>query len=310
MGRRGAKGRDVSGILLLNKPGGLTSNAALQRVKRLFFAKKAGHTGSLDPIATGVLPICLGEATKVSGFLLNATKGYFSTVKLGQRTDTADIEGEVIETRPVPVLNEAGVLDVLAQFTGDIEQLPPMYSALKRDGQPLYKLARQGIEVERELRSVTIYSLELLALREDELDIQVLCSKGTYIRTLAEDIGEVLGCGAHVKVLHRTQVGEFAIDKTITLEQLDALRDQGPVEELDSLLLTPDSALDDWPLISLTDDMARYIQQGQAVFVPKAPTEGLVRLYAGQDGAGQDRFLGIGHILDDGRVAPKRLMAQ
>jgi len=282
----------------------MSSNAALQRVKRLFFAKKAGHTGSLDPIATGVLPVCLGEATKVSGFLLDARKGYFSTVKLGQRTTTADIEGEVIETRPVPELDEAKVNAVLEQFRGEIDQLPPMYSALKRDGKPLYELARQGIEVERELRRVTIYSLKLVALRRDEIDIEVICSKGTYIRTLAEDIGEVLGCGAHVQVLNRTLVGEFTLDKTVTLEQLEAMRDEGPAEDLDQLLLPMDSALGDWPQINLTDDMAYFVRQGQAVQVPKAPTHGLVRLYAGQE-----RFLGIGHILDDGRVAPKRLLA-
>ncbi len=305
MARRRDRGRDVSGILLLNKPAGLSSNAALQRVKRLFFAKKAGHTGSLDPIATGVLPICLGEATKVSGFLLDSTKGYFSTVKLGQRTTTADIEGEVIETRPVPALDEASLLAVLAQFEGEIDQVPPMYSALKRDGKPLYELARKGIEVERKARRVTIYSLQLLALREDEIDIEVICSKGTYIRTLAEDIGEVLGCGAHVQVLNRTLVGGFKLADTVSLEQLEAMRDAGPAEDLDALLLPLDSALEDWPQICLNEDMAYFVRQGQAVQVPKAPTEGLVRLYAGSD-----QFLGIGHILDDGRVAPKRLVAQ
>ncbi len=305
MARRRDRGRDVHGILLLNKPAGLTSNAALQRVKRLFFAKKAGHTGSLDPIATGVLPICLGEATKVSGFLLDATKGYFSTIKLGQRTTTADIEGDVIETRPVPVLDEANLLAVLAQFNGDIDQIPPMYSALKRDGKPLYELARKGVEVEREPRRVTIYSLKLLAFREDEIDIEVVCSKGTYIRTLAEDIGEVLGCGAHVQVLNRTLVGEFTLENSVSFEQLEAMRDQGPVEDLDGLLMPLDSALKGWPQICLSDDMAYFVRQGQAVQVPKAPTQGLVRLYASND-----TFLGIGRILDDGRVAPKRLLAQ
>lgn len=304
MAKRRARGRDVSGILLLDKPAGISSNAALQRVKRLFFAKKAGHTGSLDPIATGLLPICLGEATKVSAYLLDADKGYRVTVKLGQQTATGDCEGEVIETRPVPNLTPADVEAVLAQLRGEIEQVPPMYSALKKEGRPLYELARQGIEVERQARRVTIHALALLALRGDEMDLEVHCSKGTYIRTLAEAIGERLGCGAHVQQLRRTRTGGFDLAQAITLETLEGLRDEGPAEGLDPYLLPMDSALQAWPDVSLTRDMVYYLRHGQAVLVPRAPTQGLVKLYGNHD-----EFLGIGHILDDGRVAPKRLIA-
>ncbi len=281
----------------------MTSNVALQKVKRLFNANKAGHTGSLDPIATGVLPICLGEATKVSGYLLESDKSYFVTLKLGQKTNTADIEGEVIETRPVPYISEQTLRKVLEQLTGIIQQVPPMHSALKVNGQPLYKLAHQGLEVERQPRQVTIYQIDLLRQSSDEIDLHVRCSKGTYIRTLSEDIGELLGCGAHVTVLRRTQVSGHQLDQCMTLEQLaDAIEAAG-FDSVDRRLLPMDSALSQWPSIALTDDMAFYVKRGQAVLVPKAPMTGLVRLYGHKDG-----FLGIGHILDDGRVAPKRLV--
>ncbi|MFC1747254.1 tRNA pseudouridine(55) synthase TruB [Pseudomonadota bacterium] len=303
MARRRARGRDVNGILLLDKPNGMTSNAALQKVKRLFNANKAGHTGSLDPIATGVLPICLGEATKVSGYLLDSNKGYIVTIKLGVRTSSADIEGEVIETRPVPEIADSHLSEVLNSFLGDIQQTPPMYSALKVDGKPLYKLARQGIEIERKSRQVTIYSIDLLAKRDDELELAVLCSKGTYIRTLSEDIGEVLGCGAHVTVLRRTIVGGFELENTITLEHLEELAQKEGCEGLDQHLRPVDSALKGWPELVLNDDLAFYLLRGQPVQVPKAPVDGVVALYGGQN-----QFLGIGHILEDGRVAPKRLV--
>ncbi len=297
------KGRDVSGILLLDKPAGMTSNAVLQRVKRLFFAKKAGHTGSLDPIATGLLPICLGEATKVSGYQLDADKGYQVIIKLGQTTTTGDIEGDVVQSRQLPELSQALLEPVLAGFVGEISQIPPMYSALKKDGQPLYKLARQGIEVERKPRLITIFSIKLLAINDDEIDLEVICSKGTYIRTLAEDIGEKLGCGGHVQELRRILSGMFDIDAAITMEKLEELRDQAPAEALDELLLPMDLVVQDFPAVSLNTDMAFYVRQGQAVLVPKAPTEGLVRLYASEND-----FLGMGYILEDGRVAPKRLI--
>ena len=303
MQKRRIPGRDIHGIFLLDKPAGITSNVALQKVKRLFNANKAGHTGSLDPIATGVLPICLGEATKVSGYLLESDKSYFVTLKLGQKTSTADIEGEVIETRPVPHISEQALRQVLDQLTGIIQQVPPMHSALKVNGQPLYKLAHQGLEIERQPRQVTIYQIELLRQSGDEIDLHVKCSKGTYIRTLAEDIGELLGCGAHVAVLRRTHVSGHQLDQCMTLEQLAMVLEGAGFDAIDQHLLPIDSALLQWPSVALTDDMAFYVKRGKAVQVPKAPTVGLVRLYGNKDG-----FLGIGHILDDGRVAPKRLV--
>jgi tRNA pseudouridine55 synthase len=300
--QRRRHGRDISGVLLLDKPAGITSNLALQKVKRLFNASKAGHTGSLDPIATGLLPICLGEATKMSSFVLDADKGYRTTVKLGVRTSTGDCEGEAIETRPVPALTLDQIESVLARFRGPIEQVPPMFSALKREGQPLYRLAHRGIEVEREARSVVIHRLELLDLRSDELDLEVLCSKGTYIRTLAEDIGEVLGCGGHVSALRRTLAGPFTLDQAHTLDQLSQIRNES-FAALDACLLPVESALIGWPDVTLSDDLAFHLLRGHAVLVPRLPQEGFVKLYGG------GRFLGVGHILDDGRVAPKRLIA-
>jgi tRNA pseudouridine 55 synthase len=294
--------RHVDGIVLLDKPSGMTSNAALQTVRRLLNAAKAGHTGSLDPLATGLLPLCFGEATKVSGFLLDADKRYRVTVKLGERTDTGDSDGEVIESRPVAV-DRAQVEEALAAFRGPIEQLPPMYSAVRHQGQRLYELARQGVEVERTPRTVTIYELTLVEFRSPELVLDVHCSKGTYVRSLAESLGERLGCGAHVTALRRTGLGPFDAERMVTLEQLRALAERGQ-EELDKVLLPMDIALKDWPELRLHGDAAYYLCQGQPVFVPQAPSDGLVRLYGG------GRFLGIGIIQSDGRVAPKRLLAR
>ncbi|VAW82832.1 tRNA pseudouridine(55) synthase, partial [hydrothermal vent metagenome] len=296
MGRRRVRGRDVNGILLLDKPPGITSNDALQQVKRLFFAKKAGHTGSLDPLASGVLPICMGEATKVSAFLLDADKRYEVRCQLGVKTATADAEGDVISTRPVENYSEAQIESVLEQFRGPIEQIPPMYSALKHEGQRLYKLARQGIEVERASRPVDIHALTLTARGDDWLDIFVHCSKGTYVRTLVEDIGEQLGCGAHVSALRRTAVGPYDDDKLVTLEALETLKEQDK-HAMDDLLLPIETALTQWPNVNLSADAAFYLRQGQAVLVPRAPTSGWVRLYEGEH-----TFLGMGEILDDGRV--------
>lgn len=303
MARRYTRGRPVNGILLLDKPAGLTSNAALQEVKRLFGARKAGHTGNLDPLATGLLPVCLGEATKMSAFLLDADKRYQGVCKLGERTNTGDAEGEVVERRPVPALTEAQVREVLARYTGTIEQIPPMHSAIKRQGQPLYKLAHQGIEVEREPRTVTIHSLELLRMAGDELEIDVHCSKGTYIRTLAEDIGAALGCGAHLSALRRTLVGPFDIADAVTLDEIAELAEQGP-QALDARLLPLETALADWPAVQLTENTSHYLRQGQPVLIPRAPTRGWVRLFGPTQ-----RFIGVGQILDDGRVAPKRLVS-
>jgi len=302
MGRRRVRGRDVNGILLLDKPSGITSNDALQQVKRLYFAKKAGHTGSLDPLASGVLPICMGEATKVSAFLLDADKRYQVRCQLGVRTATADAEGEVLETRPVGVYSREQLESVFEKFRGSIEQTPPMYSALKHQGQRLYKLARQGIEVKREPRPVDIYELTLANQGEDWLEISVHCSKGTYVRTLVEDIGERLGCGAHVSALRRTAVGPYGNDKLVGLEALRELKEKA-MPAMDELLLPIETALSQWPDVDLSTDAAFYLQQGQPVLVPHAPTSGWVRLYEGNRS-----FLGMGEILDDGRVAPRRLM--
>ena len=217
------KGRAIDGVVLLDKPQGMTSNFALQKVRRLFAAQKAGHTGSLDPLATGVLPICLGEATKFSRYLLDADKGYYTTAKLGDIRTTSDSEGETVLLQAVPDYSDDQIQAVLDQFRGAIDQVPTMYSALKYQGRPLYEYARQGITVERSARPITIHKLELLARRQDELDLQVACSKGTYIRTLVEDIGQALGCGAHVSMLRRYQAGCFELADTVTFEQLEAL---------------------------------------------------------------------------------------
>ena len=303
--QRTRAGRPVNGILLLDKPAGLTSNAALQTVKRLLKARKAGHTGSLDPLATGMLPICLGEATKISGFLLEADKTYEVEIRLGVTTTTGDAEGEVLEERPVPALGQSLLEQALDKFRGGIDQIPPMHSAIKRNGQPLYKLAHQGIVVEREPRRIHIHELRLLEFHDDRLRVHVHCSKGTYVRTLAEDIGAELGCGGHVSALRRTGVGGFDPADMVTLAALEAAVHEGGAEAADRFLLPMESGLRHWPAVRLSDEVAYFLRQGQAVFVPHAPTRGHVLIYAGEG-----RFLGIGHILDDGRVAPKRLLGQ
>jgi tRNA pseudouridine55 synthase len=301
--RRRNRGRNVNGVLLLDKPVGITSNAALQIVKRLFNANKAGHTGSLDPLATGLLPLCLGEATKISGFLLSADKAYRAVCKLGVVTDSGDADGKIRETRPVGQIALARVQEVLESFLGKISQIPPMHSALKRDGVPLYKLAHQGIVVEREPREITIHELTLVRFEEDELEIDVRCSKGTYIRTLAEDIGEALGCGAHVSALRRTGFGALDDFEMHSLESLETVYEQEGVAGLDKLLRPMESMLPDWPEVQLSADASFYLSQGQAVFVPQVKDRGWVRLYGLEK-----RFLGLGTVLDDGRVAPKRLI--
>lgn len=300
MARRKNKGRPVNGVILLDKPINMSSNHALQKVKRLFDARKAGHTGSLDPLATGMLPICLGEATKISAFLLDANKTYRFKCQLGTRTATADAEGEVIETRAFEHIGLHDVEQVIPRFIGDIEQVPPMYSALKQDGQRLYDLARQGIEVERKSRPVTIFSLEILGFEQGELELLVRCSKGTYVRTLAEDIGEALGCGAYITELRRLSVGPYD-GQMVTLEQLQEQADAG-FDALDGMMLGIDSGISDWPEVRLDADSAYYIKLGQPVQVARAPTEGWVRIYDEQ------HFLGVGEIQDDGRVAPRRML--
>lgn len=294
--------RDVHGVLLFDKPLGDSSNTALQKVKRLFNAKKAGHTGSLDPLASGLLPICFGEATKLSNYLLDADKTYHFTCRLGVTTTTGDAEGEVLNRQPVQAYQKEQVETVLARFSGEIEQIPPMYSALKHQGKRLYELARQGISVEREPRRVTIHELRLLNLTDDQLECIVRSSKGMYVRTLAEDIGAELGCGAHVIQLRRLSVGAYQNPQMITLEDLQTRLDQHDMAALDELLLPLDSALSAWPKLLLNDELTAYIKSGNPVRVRQSPAQGWLRLYDSNE-----RFIGIGEVLPDGRVAPRRL---
>lgn len=303
MSRSRKTGRDVSGILLLDKPEGWTSNRALQAVKRLYRARKAGHCGSLDPLATGLLPICLGEATKVSAFLLEGDKHYSTTCRLGLKTTTGDADGEVTEERPVGEITAARLEAALGALRGDVDQIPPMHSALKYKGRRLYALAREGVEVERAPRRIHIERLELLHRGEESLELDIFCSKGTYIRTLVEDLGERLGCGAHVTALRRIGVAPLKAPEMVTLEALEARAAQDS-EAIDRLLLPVDAALADWPAVELSTSLAFYLGQGRAVRVPGAPTKGVVRLY----GPGQ-RFAGLGEALGDGRVAPRRLIS-
>ncbi|VAW53172.1 tRNA pseudouridine(55) synthase [hydrothermal vent metagenome] len=307
MGRRKNKGRNISGVLLLDKPQGGSSNHALQKVKRLFGAAKAGHTGSLDPLATGMLPVCFGEATKISAFLLDADKRYRLKCQLGVSTTTGDTEGEVVDTKDVSTISQKTVEDILPAFLGEIEQVPPMYSALKHNGERLYKLARQGIEVERKARKVTIYDIEFLALGTNSadqliLELEVGCSKGTYVRTLVEDIAKKLDCCAHITALRRLSVGPYE-GEMMTMDQLMELAEQGH-DALDESLQPVDSGVANWPDVHLAADAAFYVQQGQAVMVPHAPTQGWVRIYD------QSQFLGLGEIQDDGMVAPRRMIKQ
>ena len=288
--------RAISGVFLLNKPLGISSNAALQKVRWLYRAQKAGHTGALDPLASGLLPICLGEATKFSHYLLNADKRYQTVVRLGQTTTTADREGEILQERAIPVLDAALIERVLAQFRGAIMQVPPMYSALKKDGRPLYELARLGIEVDRPARPVTIYELTLVGFTEQTLTLDVTSSKGTYIRTLAEDIGEALGCGGHVEKLHRTQTGGFSLDEQLTIEYLESLDE--PARE--ALLLPIYAPVVDLPRIDLNDGEDFYFNRGQAVMVD-AP-QGVALAFA------NGRFLGLGEVNDERNFQPKRVV--
>lgn len=305
MSRR-RKGRDVNGILVIDKPAGITSNGILQQVKRLYGAAKAGHTGALDPLATGVLPLCFGEATKFSQLMLDSDKAYVATARLGIRTETADSEGAVVLERPVPSeLSESLVEPVLEQFRGDIEQVPSMYSALKHKGRPLYEYAREGIEVERPARPVTIYELTLLDVRDDELDLKVTCTKGTYIRNLVEDIGEVLGCGAHVSSLRRTLASGFTLDDVHQVADLEQMREEG--QSLDGLLVAPDAALTMFPEMALEGQNLRSILNGQPVRISGQSLTGPVRLY------GDNRFVGLGEGQPDGdeatSVVPRRLVS-
>lgn len=307
--RRRFKGRDVHGILLLAKPSGITSNDALQQVKRIYNAAKAGHTGALDPLATGMLPICLGEATKFSQFLLDADKRYQVTAKLGERTNTSDADGTIISTRPL-TFTEPQLQQALMSFRGGSLQVPSMFSALKHQGKPLYEYAREGIEVEREARPITVYELNVLEFSGDKLVLDIHCSKGTYIRTIIDDLGEMLGCGAHVTQLHRSQVANYPAERMLTIEQLQAIFERckaegrPPREELDPLLLPMDTAVDSLPEVNMSAVVASYVTQGQAVQVAQVPTTGFVRMTVGDE----REFIGVGEIDDDGKVAPRRLV--
>lgn len=308
MARR-PKGRFIDGIVLLDKATGMSSNFALQRVKRFFNANKAGHTGALDPLATGMLPVCLGEATKFSQHLLDADKRYLVTAKLGQRTDTSDSDGGVVQTRPMD-FTETQLLAALEHFRGDTMQVPSMYSALKYQGQPLYKYAREGIDVPREARPIRVFELNFIKLEGDELTLDIHCSKGTYIRTIIDDLGEMLGCGAHVIMLRRTQVAQYPYAKMVTLEQLEALVAKAQEQQiepsllLDPLLLPMDTAVADFPEVNVPDASAAYLMQGQAVRVAGLEADKLVRITLGD----ARRFVGIGAMNDDGLLAPKRLI--
>lgn len=312
MARR-RRGRDIHGVLLLDKPQDISSNDALQKVRRLFNANKAGHTGALDPLATGMLPVCLGEATKFSQFLLDSDKRYRVIARLGQRTDTSDSQGQIISERPVDI-NQIQLDEMLARFRGDTLQIPSMYSALKHQGRPLYEYARKGITIEREARPITVYELQFIRWEENEVELEIHCSKGTYIRTIIDDLGEMLGCGAHVIYLRRLQVANYPYERMVSLDQLIAMKEQAETEgrtleeALDPLLLPMDTAVVHFPAVNLSDITAAYFKQGQPVSVAlNSLSEGeIVRVTQGDE----HQFIGIATINPDGLVAPRRLVVE
>ncbi len=285
-------------MLLLDKPIGYSSNQALQKIKLVYQAAKAGHTGTLDPLATGLLPLCFGEATKFAHFLTDADKVYIATLKFGITTNTGDAEGEVLSVKDVN-FSKMQLEQVCNQFVGVISQIPPMYSALKHEGKAMYEYARAGVEIERAARTITIHNIEINAFDQDVATITVKCSKGTYIRTLAEDIGAQLGCGAHLIGLRRTATANYQINQAITLEQFEAM---SPAQRA-LLLLPADSAVQHLPAITLDADSTFYLQQGQAIWQSGAVPQGLIRLYNEQH-----EFLGLGELQSDGKIAPKRLI--
>jgi tRNA pseudouridine55 synthase len=292
--------RPVNGVFLLDKPLGFSSNQALQKIKWLFQAAKAGHTGTLDPLASGLLPICLGEATKFAQYLTDADKTYVAIIKLGETTTTGDAEGDILSKALVNVTKPQFV-KICQQFTGDISQIPPMYSALKHEGKALYEYARQGVDIARQARVVNIKKIDVNSFEDEEAVITVSCSKGTYIRTLAEDIGKALGCGAHLIGLRRTETAGYQLMQALTIEQLEAMS----VEERDAALLPVDSAIEDLPKVTLNDEAAYFLLRGQAVWqAGKIPHTDL-RIY-NED----NQFLGLGFLQDDGKIAPKRLIVK
>ncbi|WP_233964790.1 tRNA pseudouridine(55) synthase TruB [Pectobacterium versatile] len=311
MSRPRRRGRDVHGVLLLDKPQGVSSNDVLQKVKRIFNANRAGHTGALDPLATGMLPICLGEATKFSQYLLDSDKRYRVIARLGQRTDTSDADGNVIEERAIG-FSATDLEQALEGFRGTTQQVPSMYSALKYQGRKLYEYARQGLTVPREAREITVYELQFIRWEGDELELEIHCSKGTYIRTIIDDLGEKLGCGAHVIYLRRLQVATYPTERMVTLEQLAALAEQAQTQEhplsrsLDPLLMPMESPVIDFPEVNLTPVVAGYLKLGQAVQAANTPLDGMVRITEGDE----HKFIGMGEIDSDGRVAPRRLVVE
>ncbi|MBS6437872.1 MULTISPECIES: tRNA pseudouridine(55) synthase TruB [Pantoea] len=311
MSRPRRRGRDVHGVFLLDKQQGASSNDVLQKVKRLFNANKAGHTGALDPLATGMLPICLGEATKFSQYLLDSDKRYRVIARLGERTDTSDADGNIVETRPVSFSQQQ--LDAaLESFRGETMQVPTMFSALKYQGRKLYEYAREGVTVPREARPITVFELQFIRWEGSELELEIHVSKGTYIRTIIDDLGEKLGCGAHVIMLRRLQVARYPIEKMMTLEQLQAVAATVNAAEtpdyapLDALLLPMDSPADAFPLVNLPSAVAAFFKQGMPVQAADAPQQGLVRVTEGD----AHKFIGMAEIAADGRVAPRRLVVE
>ena len=303
MSRPRKKGRDVHGVFLLDKPQGVSSNDIMQKVKRLFKANKAGHTGARDPLATGMLPIGVGEATKFSQFLLDSDKRCVVTAKLGERTDTSDAEGQVVQSREVNVA-EADILAALSAFRGEILQVPTMFSALKHNGKPLYEYARAGITVEREARPITIFEIKFIDYQAPFLTLEVHCSKGTYIRTLVDDLGEALGCGAHVTMLRRLAVADYPIEEMMPIEDLVLLADSFPSGELDRLLLPMDTAVASLPQLNLTAEQTKAVRFGQRVkFENPQALSGLVRLFS-ENG----QFLGIAEITAGNIIRPNRMV--
>ncbi|MHC8441586.1 MAG: tRNA pseudouridine(55) synthase TruB [Candidatus Eutrophobiaceae bacterium] len=296
-------GRSINGILLLDKPAGSTSNQVLQKVKRLYHANRAGHSGNLDGPATGMLPICLGWATKCCQYLLDADKCYRAICRLGVRTNTADMSGSVIDRGAIPVFDKAKLSEILQGFCGEVSQIPPMYSAIKHQGRRLYELAGKGEVVERKARTVRIHEIHLLSIAEETFEIDVRCSKGTYIRVLAEDIAVALGSIGCLDTLRRIYSSPFNEDRMYSLEELEEVAEEGGHEALDALLLAPERALPDWSEVQLPPEIMRYFFQGQAVTAPNLPRSGLVRVH---DRNG--RMVAIGEMCDDGRVTPRKIM--
>ena len=311
MSRPRRRGRDVHGVFLLDKHQGASSNDVLQKVKRLFNANKAGHTGALDPLATGMLPVCLGEATKFSQYLLDSDKRYRVIARLGERTDTSDADGNIVETRAI-TFDQAALNAALDYFRGDTMQVPTMFSALKYQGRKLYEYAREGITVPREARPIKVFELQFIRWEGDELELEIHVSKGTYIRTIIDDLGERLGCGAHVIMLRRLQVARYPIERMVTLEQLQEVAATVNMAEtpdysaLDALLLPMDSPAEEFPMVNLLPTVAAYFKQGMPVQVADAPEQGLVRVTEGDE----QKFIGMAEIADDGRVAPRRLVVE